>query len=81
MVIVRGLKSANREGEVTVVTDIPPPEWILRLNGRSIPIERVEANAKQRKDFVDDFWVHVWVHCNRQCQLLGKSTWFACSEQ
>ena len=43
MVIVRGLKGANREGEVTVVAD--------RINGRTIPIERVEANAKQRKDF------------------------------
>ena len=51
MVIVRGLNGANREGEVTVVADIPPPEWILRINGRSIPIERVEANAKQRKGF------------------------------
>ena len=51
VVIVRGFKGANREGEVTVVADIPPPEWILRINGRSIPIERVEANAKQRKDF------------------------------
>lgn len=51
VVIVRGLKGANREGEVTVVADIPPPEWILRINGRAIPIERVETKAKQRQDF------------------------------
>ena len=29
VVIVRGLKGAIREGEVIVVADIPPPEWIL----------------------------------------------------
>ena len=28
-----------------------PPEWILRINGRCIPIERVETKANQRKDF------------------------------